>query len=257
MQALVARLGEQQRPRRRAVAARAAGLLVEGLDRARDARVGDRPHVGLVDAHPEGVRRHDDLGLAAHEARLRRRALVAAQAGVVGDDLRAQLARELRGQPLGLRPRAGVDDRRARPGLAQRGQQAAALVGRGRAAHDGEAQVGAVEARADPHGVAQAEARDDVRRHVRSSRWRSRPRSPARRASARRRPGGSSPGGSRGPTATRSGPRRRRTARCAPRGSPPGTRARRSARARRRAAAARRRSRARGPRGSATGPAAR
>ena len=60
VQALVARLGEQQRSGRRAVAAGAAGLLVVGLDRPRHGRVADGPHVGLVDAHPERVRRDDD-----------------------------------------------------------------------------------------------------------------------------------------------------------------------------------------------------
>ena len=69
---LSAALGEQQRPRRRAVAPGAPGLLVVGLDRRRDARVGDRAHVGLVDAHAERVRGHDDLDLAGHEAPLRR-----------------------------------------------------------------------------------------------------------------------------------------------------------------------------------------
>ena len=65
VQPLVARLGEQQRSRRRAVASRAARLLVVGLDRPGHARVRDGSHVGLVDAHAEGVGGDDDLDLAA------------------------------------------------------------------------------------------------------------------------------------------------------------------------------------------------
>ena len=55
VQRLVAVLGQQQRTRRRAVAARAAGLLVVGLERRRHARVHHRAHVRLVHAHAERV----------------------------------------------------------------------------------------------------------------------------------------------------------------------------------------------------------
>ena len=72
--------GEQQAARGLAVAARAAGLLVVGLDRARDALVADRPHVGLVDAHPERVGRHHHRRLAGHEAPLRLGAQLAVRA---------------------------------------------------------------------------------------------------------------------------------------------------------------------------------
>ena len=80
VQPLVAALGEQQRTRRQAVAPGTAGLLVVRLDRAGDALVADRAHVGLVDPHPEGVRRHDDGQLAVHEAALHARALHRARA---------------------------------------------------------------------------------------------------------------------------------------------------------------------------------
>ena len=72
--------GEQQAARRLPVAPRAAGLLVVGLERARDALVADRPHVGLVDAHPERVGGDDDRRLAGHEAPLRLGPRVARQA---------------------------------------------------------------------------------------------------------------------------------------------------------------------------------
>ena len=85
MQALVARRREQQAAGRRAVAPGAARLLVVRLDRAGHRLVADRPHVGLVDAHAERVRRHDDVDLAGHEAPLRLGARVARQARVVGE----------------------------------------------------------------------------------------------------------------------------------------------------------------------------
>ena len=87
VQPLVAALGEQERPRRPAVAARAAGLLVVGLQRARDGLVAHRAHVGLVDAHPERVRGDDHLDLARHESPLGLGAVLARQAGVVGERL--------------------------------------------------------------------------------------------------------------------------------------------------------------------------
>ncbi len=83
MQPLVARLGEQQAARRPAVAPGAAGLLVVALDRLRHRLVADRAHVGLVDAHAERVRRHDDTRLSAHERALHRRAPFPLQPRVV------------------------------------------------------------------------------------------------------------------------------------------------------------------------------
>ena len=115
VQALVARRGEQQAARGLAVAPGAAGLLVVGLDRARDALVADRPHVGLVDAHAERVGRHDDRRLAGHEAPLRLRAHARAR-GPRGRPRRARPSSRAqpRGELVALVARAGVDDRRQR-----------------------------------------------------------------------------------------------------------------------------------------------
>ena len=66
------------------------------------------------------------------------------------------------GEVLGLRARAGVDDRRPRAVLRQRGGQPRALVGRAAAGHHGEGEVGAIEAGGDAHRLAQPQARDDV-----------------------------------------------------------------------------------------------
>ena len=87
VQALVAALGEEQRARRAPVAPRAPGLLVVGLDRPRHGGVGDRAHVGLVDAHAERVGGHHHLDLAGHEAPLGVGALLAPEARVVGEHL--------------------------------------------------------------------------------------------------------------------------------------------------------------------------
>src|SRR6185437_6485742 len=55
VQAPVSALGEQQAPGRAAVAAGAPGLLVVGLERARDRGVAHRSHVGLVDPIPNAL----------------------------------------------------------------------------------------------------------------------------------------------------------------------------------------------------------
>ena len=146
VQTLVALLGEQQAARRAPVTSRAAGLLVVGLERARDRRVADGPHVGLVDAHPERVGGDDHLRLAGHEALLGRRPRAAVHAGVVDDRPRLDGAGQRSGEPLGRIPRAGVDDRRQGIGLGQRRGEAPLLVERAPARDDREAQVGAIEA---------------------------------------------------------------------------------------------------------------
>ena len=58
---------EHQAVRGGAVAAGAARLLIIRLDAAGNVVVDDEPHVGLVDAHAEGVGGHDDLAPALHE----------------------------------------------------------------------------------------------------------------------------------------------------------------------------------------------
>ena len=150
-----------------AVAPGAAGLLVVGLERARDALVADGAHVGLVDAHAERVGGDDDRRLAGHEAPLRLGARLAGQAGVVDDRLDAELARQPIGEPLALRARARVDDPGQRAGLGERGGDPAVDGRLVRAADDRERQVRAVEPRRDAHRVAQAEPGHDVGRHLR------------------------------------------------------------------------------------------
>jgi hypothetical protein len=75
---------QQQRPGRLAVAPAAPALLQVAVDGVRDVEVDDEPHVGLVDAHAEGDRRHDDPQLAVHERLLHAVALALGQPGVVG-----------------------------------------------------------------------------------------------------------------------------------------------------------------------------
>ena len=174
VQPLVLPRGEQQAARRPAVAARTAGLLVVGLDRAGDALVADGAHVGLVDAHPERVGGDHDRRLAGHEPALRLGARLARQAGVVGDDLDAQLGPEPGGEPLALRARARVDDPRQRARLGQRGGDAPVGGLLARARDDGEREVRAVEAGRHAHRVAQPQAADDVGRHLRRGRGRRR-----------------------------------------------------------------------------------
>ena len=170
VQTLVAALREEQRARREPVAPRAPGLLVVGLDRPRHRGVRDGAHVGLVDAHAERVGGHHDLDLAVHEAPLGVGALLAPEAGVVGQHLGPQRALQRAGQVLGLGARARVDDGRARPVVRERAGDPRALVGRAAARHHGEGQVRAIEAGGDPHRVAQPQARDDVRRDLRRRR---------------------------------------------------------------------------------------
>ena len=94
-----------------AVAARAARLLVVGLEAAGHPVVHHVADVRLVDAHAEGVGRDNDRRLAGGETAVRRRALLAAHARVVrgrADAHASQLLREF----LGRLPRTGVDDPR-------------------------------------------------------------------------------------------------------------------------------------------------
>ena len=104
--------GQQDRARRQAVAARAAGLLVVGLEARRQRPVPDRAHVGLVDAHAERVRGDDDVGVPAHERVLARRARPGVHPGVVGDGAQI-LGGEQRGDLLGALAGAAVHDGRS------------------------------------------------------------------------------------------------------------------------------------------------
>ena len=168
VQSLVTGLGQQKTPSRPAVSSGAARLLVVGLQRARDGRVDHSAHVGLVDAHPEGVGGDDHLGVAAHERGLGVAALLAGQARVVDGDLdplqrAGQLGAELLAGATGARVHHGG----AGGGVRQRGQQPAALVGGAAAGDDAEAEVGAIETGGDVDGVAQPQPALDVDRDLR------------------------------------------------------------------------------------------
>ena len=69
----------------------------------------DEAHVGLVDAHAEGDRRHDDHAVVTAEALLRRSAHVVGQPRVVGDRVVTLAAQQL-GDLVGALARLAVDD---------------------------------------------------------------------------------------------------------------------------------------------------
>ena len=104
---------EQHRAGGQAVAPGAAGLLVVGLEARRQRPVPDRAHVGLVDAHAEGVRRDDDVGVAAHERVLARASASRPPCRRGRRRPRRPSADEQLGDLLGALARAAVDDRRA------------------------------------------------------------------------------------------------------------------------------------------------
>ena len=74
----------QHGPRRLAVAAGSADLLVVPLERSGQRGVDHGADVGLVDAHPEGDGRDDDLELAREEARLDAVSLLRVEPRVIG-----------------------------------------------------------------------------------------------------------------------------------------------------------------------------
>ncbi len=108
-------LGAPEQPglRRLAVAAGAAGLLVIGLDRLRDAGMRDEADVGLVDAHAEGDRRGDHHVLGLHEGGLVARAHLRLETRVIRQR-RPAAAGQLLGDLLGLVAARRIDDPGAR-----------------------------------------------------------------------------------------------------------------------------------------------
>ena len=144
-----------------AVASGTAGLLVVGLERRRQGPVPDGAHVGLVDAHAEGGRRHHDAVGGSHEAPLARVALGRAEPRVVGLGGQVGVAQPLR-DVLAARPRAGVDDRGPLRRIGQPGRQqcqARALALHGRHV---EGKVGPVDTGAHLHRIAQPQRSHDV-----------------------------------------------------------------------------------------------
>ena len=210
---LVAVLREQQRAGRLPVAAGAPGLLVVGLERGRHARVDHRAHVGLVDAHAERVGGARSPAPRPRGSGAERPRAGPVEPGVVGHGrLPERVASARRRSPP--RPPACPRTRSpaGRPARAAPRRSAARFSCAAGPGHR-EGEVGPVEARRDAQRVAQAEPLRDVARHARRGGRGGRDDRPRRRAPARRRRGGSSPAGSRGPTARRSAPRRPRTAR--------------------------------------------
>ncbi len=167
VQALVAVSGEEEAARRLPVAARAAGLLVVGLERLGDGRMADGSYVSLVDAHPEGVRRDDDVHLAVHEAPLRFGALLALEAGMVGRNGTPETSREKARERVAARARARVDDRRPGGRVGEDRCDAPLAVGIVRRSHDDVGEVRAIESSGHEKRVAQAQPRGDVARHER------------------------------------------------------------------------------------------
>ena len=180
---------QQHRLRRQPVAPRAAGLLVVGLEAGRDRHVPDRAHVGLVDAHPEGVGGDDHVDLARHEAALDRGPLLRLHPGVVGAGAHARLAQRL-GDLVGVLAGAAVDDRRA---VRRVGEPASSSASR-RAFEPfpssrttSKERLGRSKPERTCERVAHAEAGDDLRRHRARSPSPCRPSPSAARAARRSR----------------------------------------------------------------------
>ncbi len=115
------------------------------------------PHVGLVDAHAERVRRHHDPDLVLDPFFLPQGAFGGGQSSVVGqrrDALVAQQRRHL----FGALARAHVDDTRPRH-VAHQTQQLAVLVIR---AADAVGEIGAGEAASQQAGFGESQAVHDV-----------------------------------------------------------------------------------------------
>ena len=147
-----------------AVAARAAGFLVVGLEVARHLVVHDEAHVGLVDAHAEGVGGDHHAAVAAHERVLAGVALQRRHAAVIARDRFAGGA-----QPvvhlLAALHRRGVDDAAA-VRVRQRLAQPIELLFLAGGLHDLEAQVRPVDAGVDDVHARPPELLADVLDHV-------------------------------------------------------------------------------------------
>ena len=103
---------EQEDLGRLAVAPRATGFLIVGLERSRHGVVHDDAHVRLVDAHPERVRGNDGANVAIHEGGLDVVAMRIVEPGVIGE---RRDARPLQGERhlLHVATSRRIDDRHA------------------------------------------------------------------------------------------------------------------------------------------------
>ena len=91
------------------VAPGASRLLVIGLDAAGHVEVGDKAHVGAVDSHAEGVRRHDHVVAAVEKDILRPFPVLVLHPAVVGDEFHAHAGKG-GADFLDLFPRRAIDD---------------------------------------------------------------------------------------------------------------------------------------------------
>ena len=150
---------EHQRVCGQAVAPGPAGLLIVGLDAARQVDMRNEAHVWLVDAHAEGDGGDHDHRLAALEARLVGLARGLVHAGVIGERVVSLIAQP-GGGLLGPALRQAVDD--AALALVAL-QEILELRARIVLFLDGVADVGAVEARDEGVGFGDLEMRQDFR----------------------------------------------------------------------------------------------
>ena len=91
------------------VAAGAASLLLIVLERLRRARVNDEPDVGSIDAHAEGDRCDDDVGIFVEERVLMPMPRLVVEAGVIGHGAHADFDEARR---RARRPRGATGSRR-------------------------------------------------------------------------------------------------------------------------------------------------
>ena len=153
----ILRAPEQMRDCWIAVAARAAGFLIIGLDRFRQAGMRDEADVGLVDAHAECDRRADHHVFARDEIRLVFRADMLLQPRMIGAGRPAGAGERLR-QFFRCRARLRIDD----AGAGRACDDVGDLLGRVRLGADRIADIGPVEARHDQPILRNAELREDI-----------------------------------------------------------------------------------------------
>ncbi len=131
---------------RQSVAPGTARLLVIGLEAPREVVVNDEPHVFLVDAEPEGVRRDDDPRLAAEPPILGPPPLLGREARVVEDGPPGNSRLEPSRDALARLARPPVNDCRPGRDARERPLERRLLVRLARAGGDREAEVRPVEA---------------------------------------------------------------------------------------------------------------
>ena len=149
---------EGQGVRRQAVAARAADLLIIGLDALGQVRMADIAHVRLVDAHAEGDGRHHDDPVRLQELGLVRVAQGGLEPRVIGNGAMAE-GREACGEGFRALARVAIDDAAFAP---MGGDEIGDLAGRAGLALHGEAQVGSVEGAHEDAGRGVEEFADDL-----------------------------------------------------------------------------------------------